>query len=94
MKATKTKNTWAAASSLTIKKVIGAGNVASYALYYLLCLILNREAAENLGRSNKAAHQHSSIHNIGTSSPLKVFGFTPKLFLLVLKKKKRYLKGF
>ena len=93
MKATKTKNTWAAAGSLVIKKVIGAGNIASYDLYYLLCLILNREAAKNLGRSNKAAHQHSSIHKIGTTSPLRVFGFTPKLFLLVLKKKKRCLKG-
>ena len=79
---------------MAIKKVRGTGNVASYALYCLLCRILNKEAAENLGRSDKAAHQHSSIHNIGTSRSLRVFGFTPQLFLLVLKKKKRCLKGF
>ena len=88
MKATKTKNTWAAADSWVIKKVIGAGNIASYDLYYLLCLILNREAAKNLGRSNKAAHQHSSIHKIGTSSPLRVFGFTLSYSYLFSKKRK------
>jgi transposase len=40
--------------SLAINKVRGARNVASYALYSLLCLVLNREAAENLRRSDKA----------------------------------------
>jgi len=40
--------------SLAINKVRGLGNVASYALYSLLCLVLNREAAENLGRPDKA----------------------------------------
>ena len=40
--------------SLAINKVRGLRNVASYALYSLLCLVLNREAAENLGRSDKA----------------------------------------
>jgi hypothetical protein len=40
--------------SLAINKVKGLGNVASYALYSLLCLVLNREAAENLGRFDKA----------------------------------------
>ena len=40
--------------SLAINKVRGLKNVASYALYSLLCLVLNREAAENLGRSDKA----------------------------------------
>ncbi len=59
MKATKTKNTSVTAGSLAIKKAIGAGNVASYALNCLLSRILNREAAENLGRSDKATHQHS-----------------------------------
>jgi transposase len=40
--------------SLAINKVRGAKNVASYALYSLLCLVLNREAAENVNRSDKA----------------------------------------
>jgi len=40
--------------SLAINKVRGARNVASYALYNLPCLVLNREAAENLGRPDKA----------------------------------------
>jgi len=40
--------------SLAINKVRGARNVASYALYSLLCLVLNREAAENLRRLDKA----------------------------------------
>ena len=40
--------------SLAINKVRGIGNVASYALYSLLCLVLNREAAENIGRKDKA----------------------------------------
>jgi ABC-type Na+ efflux pump permease subunit len=40
--------------SLAINKVIGVRNVASYELYSLLCLVLNREAAENMGRPDKA----------------------------------------
>jgi hypothetical protein len=40
--------------SLTVNKVRGLGNVASYALFSILCLVLNREAAENIGRSDKA----------------------------------------
>ena len=40
--------------SLTVNKVRGIKNVASYALYSILCLVLNREAAENLGRPDKA----------------------------------------
>jgi transposase len=40
--------------SLAINKVRGVTNVACYALYSLLCLVLNREAAETLGRSDKA----------------------------------------
>jgi len=40
--------------SLAINKVRGLRNVASYALYSLLCLVLNREAAENIGRPDKA----------------------------------------
>ena len=40
--------------SLAINKVRGLGNVASYALYSLLCLVLNREAAENIKRPDKA----------------------------------------
>jgi transposase len=40
--------------SLAINKVRGVRNVTSYALYSLLCLVLNREAAENMGRPDKA----------------------------------------
>jgi len=40
--------------SLAINKVRGIRNVTSYALYSLLCLVLNREAAENLRRPDKA----------------------------------------
>jgi hypothetical protein len=40
--------------SLTINKVKGIKNVASYGLYSILCLVLNREATENLGRPDKA----------------------------------------
>jgi hypothetical protein len=40
--------------SLTVNKVRGLGNVASYALFNILCLVLNREAAENMGRHDKA----------------------------------------
>jgi transposase len=40
--------------SLTINKVRGIRNVASYALYSILCLVLNREAAQNTGRPDKA----------------------------------------
>jgi hypothetical protein len=40
--------------SLAANKVRGLRNVASYALYSLLCLVLNREAAEKIGRQDKA----------------------------------------
>jgi transposase len=40
--------------SLAMNKVRGARSVASYALYSLLCLVLNREAAENIRRPDKA----------------------------------------
>jgi hypothetical protein len=31
----------------------------------LLALVLNREAAENFERTDKAAFQHTSTHNLG-----------------------------
>ena len=40
--------------SLATNKVRGLKNVACYALYSILCLILNREAAQNIGRPDKA----------------------------------------
>ena len=40
--------------SLVINKVRGLKNVTSYALYSLLCLVLNREAAQNINRPDKA----------------------------------------
>jgi transposase len=39
---------------LATNKVRGLTNVSSYALYSLLCLVLNREAAENIRRPDKA----------------------------------------
>lgn len=40
--------------SMTVNKVRGLEKVAVYALYSLLCHVLNREAAENMGRPDKA----------------------------------------
>jgi hypothetical protein len=40
--------------SLASNKVRGLRNVSSYALFSILCLVLNREAAQNFGRSDKA----------------------------------------
>ena len=40
--------------SMAINKVRGLSNIATYALYSILCLVLNREAAENIGRKDKA----------------------------------------
>ena len=40
--------------NLAMNKVRGLKNVASYALFSVLCLVLNREAAENIGRRDKA----------------------------------------
>jgi len=39
---------------LAINKVRGVTNVACYALYSLFCFVLEREAAETLGRPDKA----------------------------------------
>jgi transposase len=40
--------------SLTVNKARDLGNAASYALFSLLCLVLNPQAAENMGRHDKA----------------------------------------
>ena len=40
--------------SMTMNKVRGLENVACYSLYSILCLVLNREAAERFGRPDKA----------------------------------------
>jgi len=40
--------------SMAINKVRGLRSVASYTLYSLLCLVLNREAARNIRRPDKA----------------------------------------
>jgi len=39
---------------MALNKVRGLKSVASYALYSILCLVLNREAAQNIGRADKA----------------------------------------
>ena len=38
---------------MTVNKVRGLGSVAVYALYSVLCHVLTREAAENIGRPDK-----------------------------------------
>jgi hypothetical protein len=40
--------------SLATNKVRGLKNVTSYALFSVLCLVLNREAAEKIRRPDKA----------------------------------------
>jgi len=40
--------------SMAVNKVRGLKNVAVYALYSILCHVLTREAAENIGRPDKA----------------------------------------
>ena len=40
--------------SMAMTKVRGVRKVASYVLFSILCLVLNREAAEKLGRPDKA----------------------------------------
>ena len=39
---------------LTVNKVRGLVNVGVYALLIVLCLVLNREATENLGKPDNA----------------------------------------
>jgi len=39
---------------MAMNKVRGLVNVATYALFSILCLVLNREAAQNFGRPDKA----------------------------------------
>jgi hypothetical protein len=40
--------------SMAVNKVRGLRQVATYALFSILCLVLNREAAQNTGRKDKA----------------------------------------
>jgi transposase len=40
--------------SMAVNKVRGLKKVSSYALFSILCLVLNREAAQNVGRPDKA----------------------------------------
>lgn len=40
--------------NMAMDKVRGLKNVATHAIFSILCLVLNREAAENLGRQDKA----------------------------------------
>jgi transposase len=40
--------------NMAMNKVRGLGNVATYALFSILCLVLNREAAQNIRRPEKA----------------------------------------
>jgi len=40
--------------SMATNKVRGLGQIAIYALFSIFCLVLNREAAQNIGRADKA----------------------------------------
>jgi hypothetical protein len=40
--------------SLASNKARGLKNIAAYALFSILCLVLNREATQNFGRPDKA----------------------------------------
>ena len=40
--------------SMVLNKVRGLSNITTYALYGIFCLVLNRAAAENIGRKDKA----------------------------------------
>jgi hypothetical protein len=40
--------------NMAANKARGLGNVACNALYSVFCLVLNREAAQNIGRPDKA----------------------------------------
>lgn len=40
--------------SMAMNKVRGLSNMATYVLCSILCLVLNKEAAENIGRKDKA----------------------------------------
>ena len=40
--------------NMAVNKVRGLAQVATYALFSILCLVLNREAAQNIGRADKA----------------------------------------
>ena len=40
--------------SMTVNKVRGLGNVVCNSLFSVFCLVLNREAAQNIGRTEKA----------------------------------------
>jgi transposase len=52
--------------SMTINKVRGLKNVASYTFYSLLCLVLTREAAENIKKTDKAVSPTYFNSNKGT----------------------------
>ena len=48
--------------NMAMNKVRGLKQVAAYALYSILCLVLNREAAENIGRRDKAVTPNLPQH--------------------------------
>ena len=50
---------------MKVNKVWGLGRVAVYALYSVLCHVLTREAAENIGRPDKALSRRSSTRDGG-----------------------------
>jgi hypothetical protein len=39
---------------MAVNRVRGAANVACSSLYSVLCMVLNREAAQNMGRKDRA----------------------------------------
>lgn len=50
---------------LNRQQVKGFGNVTSFTLYSLLCLILNREVAENIRSLDKAVYRAHACSEIG-----------------------------
>ena len=50
---------------IAMNKVPSLKQVPSYTMFSALCLIPNREAAQNLGGTHKAASPTSSTSNIG-----------------------------
>ncbi len=58
-------------------KVSGLKQVAFYVLCSVLCLVLNKEAAQNIGKNKKRFHLRTSMPNFGTRQRVKAI---PNIF--------------
>ena len=61
-------------------KVRGLRNVVCFALYSILCPVLNIETAQNIGKKTKQCHQPTSTHIIETRQRVKPHHIWKKLF--------------